>query len=437
MNVAVIGYGLEGKSTCQYFLARGDRVTVCDQNLSVANQVPSGVSTSLGDKYLDGLDQFDKVIRTAGLKPALITDKYPALAGKISTNINEFLAKCPTENIIGITGTKGKGTTATLIARILESAGKEVFLGGNIGVPPLSFIKDIQPDNWVILELSSFQLIDIQHSPYIAVCLMVVPEHLDWHKDSEEYYNAKANLFNLQGPNDIAIYYADSILSHRVVSNSPGCKTTYYASPGAYEDNGEIVIDNQVVCQTDQLKLRGAHNWQNVCAAITVAWQAGISDIAAIKEAVTEFSGLDHRLDFVAEVSGVEFYDDSFGTTPETAIVAIEAFEQPKVLILGGSSKGASFKGLARSVAENNVRQVITIGETGPAIAQALRDEGFTELTPGGTTMEDTVLAAQMAAEAGDVVLLSTGCASFDLFEDYKDRGQQFKAIVNRLKLNA
>jgi len=437
MNIAIVGYGLEGKSSCEYFLARGDRVTVCDQDSSVVDSIPKGVITKVGAGYLDDLDRFDRIVRSAGIPPEVILDRYPSMAERITTNINEFLLRSPSKNIIGITGTKGKGTTSTLTARILEMGGKEVFLGGNIGVPALSFLKDMQPDNWVVLELSSFQLVDVHRAPHIAVCLMVAPEHLDWHGSRQAYYRAKSRLFELQKSKDIAIYFSKSIASHTIASHSLGTKLTYYDSPGAYVENGAIMIDGQTICQTDELQLRGRHNWQNVCAAVTAAWQAGVQDIEAIRSAVLSFSGLEHRLEYVAEINGVEYFDDSFGTTPETGIVAIESFKQPKVLILGGSDKGAHYKKLAKTVMREAVRHVITIGDTGPAIAEALRNEGFVELSPGGTTMPDIVSAAQMVAAPGDVVLLSPACASFGLFHDYKDRGTQFKQAVQGLALVA
>ena len=432
MNVALIGFGLEGQSALSYWQKQGATVTVCDQNPET--EVPAGVASQLGADYLHDLDRFDIIMRTAGINPSIILAENPSVKPKITTVVNEFLRITPTKNIIGITGTKGKGTTSTLICKMLEAAGKDVHLGGNIGVSPFDFLPALTPDSWVVLELSSFQLIDIQHSPHIAVCLMVVPEHLNWHLDMEDYARAKAQLFTHQTPDDIAIYFADSKVSHLIASQSPGKKITYYDEPGAYVDEHfNIVIDNQIICKTDELKLLGRHNWQNACAAATAVWQA-VQAPDAMRKVLTTFSGLPHRLEFVRELQGITYYDDSFGTTPETAIVAIKAFEQPKVVILGGSDKGATFDELAKTVRENNVRHVITIGDTGPAIADELRAGGFTAVTPGGTTMQEMVDAARAAAQQGDIVLLSTGCASFGLFDNYKDRGNQFKEVVNALK---
>lgn len=431
MNVAIIGFALEGQSALAYWQLRGARITICDQDDTI--RVPAGVMSQLGDRYLDNLDRFDVIVRSAGISPEIILAKNPTVKAKITTVINEFLRVCPTKNVIGITGTKGKGTTSTLTASMLEAAGKDVYLGGNIGVSPFDFLAKLTPESWVVLELSSFQLMDIQHAPHIAMCLMVVPEHLNWHADMADYVNAKSQLFLHQKPDDTAIYFAENQLSHQIASNSPGKKITYYAKPGAYVEDGNILIDNHVICRTDELKLLGEHNWQNACAAATAFWQVEQTP-DAIRKVLTSFSGLPHRLEFVRELDGVTYYDDSFGTTPETAIVAIKAFKQPKVVILGGSDKGAIFDELEKTVVENDVRHVVTIGVTGPKIADELRAGGYTAFSDGGTTMQSIVEAARAAAKPGDVVLLSTGCASFGLFANYKDRGNQFKQVVNALQ---
>ncbi|MCA9318102.1 UDP-N-acetylmuramoyl-L-alanine--D-glutamate ligase [Candidatus Saccharibacteria bacterium] len=428
MNIAIVGFATEGKVSLEYYRVRGHAITICDANPDT--QVPDGVASQLGEMYLDNLDRFDVIVRTAGMHPRLILDKNPSVALKITTAVNEFLANSPTKNIIGITGTKGKGTTSTLTAKILEAAGHTVWLGGNIGRSPLEFIDQIEPDDWVVLELSSFQLIDLKHSPHIATCLMVVPEHLNWHEDYEEYIAAKQQLFIHQSESDIAIYYADNEDSESVADASMGRLVPYCSPPGAYVTNKNIVINDHLVCPVDGLKLLGQHNWQNACAAVTAVWQAGINNTVAIRSGLTSFSGLEHRLELVRKVDGVDYYDDSFGTTPETAIVALRAFSQPKVVVLGGSDKGASYDQLAHTVANSNVRHVIVIGDETAKISAALRAHGFTAMTIGITTMPEMVKAMHRIAQPGDVGLLSTGCASFGLFTDYKDRGNQFKAAV-------
>jgi UDP-N-acetylmuramoylalanine--D-glutamate ligase len=430
MKVAILGYDTEGRVSYDYFVAQGHDVTICDQKTDV--QIPPGATSVLGEGYLDDLDRFDSIVRTAGLPPRLILEKNPTVADKVTTQVNEFMRVCPTRNIIGVTGTKGKGTTSTLIAKMLEAAGKQVFLGGNIGIPVLSFVDQIQKDSWVVLELSSFQLSDLRISPHIAVCLMVVPEHLNWHTDMEDYANAKSHLFAHQKEDDVAIYFAENETSKRIAAAGSGQKLPYFAEPGAFVEDGDIVIDGATVAGVEELKLLGAHNWQNACAALTVVWQIS-QDIMAFRSVLTGFSGLPHRLERVQTIGGVQYYDDSFGTTPETAMVAIQAFTEPVIVILGGQTKGVPFDELADTVVSSQVKQVITIGDTGAEIANLLRTRGYDRISEAGYDIKKAVALAQQHAASGDVVLLSTGCASFDMFENYKDRAAQFIAAVQAL----
>lgn len=430
MKIAILGFDVEGRASFDYFSGQGHQLIIHDQNPAV--EVPAGITSVLGKTYLDDLDQYDLLVRTAGLSPRKILDKNPDVASKITSHINEFLRVCPTKNVIGVTGTKGKGTTSTLIAKMLEAVGSQVFLGGNIGLPPLTFLPELTPASWVVLELSSFQLIDLKQSPPTAVCLMMVPEHLNWHADMDEYIAAKSNLFGHQTETDTAIYFAKNELSKRVASNGDGRKIPYYETPGALIENDNVVIAGQIICGTAELGLLGEHNWQNVCAAVTAVWQFS-QDIAAIREVVTSFSGLEHRLEFVRELDGVKYYNDSFGTTPETAIAAIKAFTQPKIVILGGSDKGADYSELAQIVTNSNVRSALLIGKQAARLQAALESTGFTNFEPGGASMPEIVAQARSLAQPDDVVLLSTACASFDMFKNYKDRGQQFKQAVQAL----
>ncbi|HMH30886.1 MAG TPA: UDP-N-acetylmuramoyl-L-alanine--D-glutamate ligase, partial [Methylomirabilota bacterium] len=265
-----------------------------------------------------------------------------------------------------------------------------------------------------------------------GVCLMVAPEHLNWHLNMDEYTEAKTNLFASQIAEDIAIYFGKNELSQQIASASSGQKVPYFTLPGAVVENGAIAIEGQYICDTAELKLLGEHNWQNACAAVTTVWQI-TQDIEALRSVLTNFTGLEHRLELVRELDGVKYYDDSFGTTPETAIVALQALEQPKIIILGGSDKGASYDGLAQVVTQSNVQTAILVGDQAGRIKTALEAAGFTNFTAGGSSMTEIVAAAQSAAQSGDVVLLSPACASFGMFKDYKDRGEQFKSAVQQL----
>ncbi len=496
MKIAILGFAGQGRSAYEYWNRDDNELTICDKDTKL--DIPAGAQSRLGDDYLKDLDKFDLLVRTPALHPRdIVAANSEDILSKVTTVTNEFLKICPTKNIIGVTGTKGKGTTSTLIAKMLEACSKKVHLGGNIGTPPLELLKnDIKPEDWVVLELANFQLIDLKTSPHIGVCLMVVPEHLDWHETApqpaypqgseqragapdapsthslvptgttsemsetsdtpainssspesrraealKEYISAKQQLFMHQTTDDIAIYYAKSENSESIASASKGKLIPYFAPPGAIIENDDIVIDGQSICSTDELKLLGKHNWQNACAAITEVWFSMVSSVEpqidqnteAIRKVLTTFTGLEHRLELVREHDGVKYYDDSFGTTPETAIVAMEAFDEPKVVILGGSDKGASYASLAEAVTKNNVRTVVSIGKMGPIISKALLSAGFDHIVEGGKTMQDIVNIAKANAKPGDVVLLSTACASYDLFENYKDRGEQFRSVVTSL----
>lgn len=435
MKIAILGYEGQGQAALEYW-GRDSNNELVIRDMDKNKVIPPDIKAQLGESYLKNLSEFDLLIRTPGLHPRDIVASNPDapdILNKVTTVTNEFFRVCPTKNIIGVTGTKGKGTTSTLIAKMLGAAGKKVHLGGNIGIPPLEMLKnDIRPDDWVVLELANFQLIDLKYSPRIAVCLMVVPEHLNWHHDMDEYLAAKRQLFRWQKPEDIAVYFAGNENSEKIVAISPGRKIPYFKAPGAEVIDRKITIDGQVICSVDDLKLLGEHNWQNACAAVTAVWQV-TQDLPAIRSALTNFTGLEHRLEFVRELDGVKYYDDSFGTTPETAIVAIKAFKEPKVVILGGSDKGSSYDELTEVVIGYNVRSVVAIGDMGSKISDALRSKGYTNIVDGGETMVEIVNAARSQTHPGDVVLLSTGCASFGLFKNYKDRGNQFKQVVQAL----
>jgi UDP-N-acetylmuramoylalanine--D-glutamate ligase len=441
MKIAIVGYGSQGKSAYGYWNKPENQITICDAQEAI--QTPEGVATQLGQDYLKGLDQFDLIIRGPLVHPRdIAAANSEDTLKKVTTVTDEFLRVCPSRNIIGITGTKGKGTTSTLVARMLDSAGHKVHLGGNIGLPPLEMLNGkgsldpedthIDPGDWVVLELANFQTIDLSSSPHIAVILMVEAEHMDWHLTMEEYIEAKRQLFRWQRPQDIAVYFANNENSQKIVAVSDAVRIPYFSPPGAYVEGGEIRIHDTVICKTGEIQLLGEHNWQNICAAVTAVWEVA-PDVTAIRTVITSFSGLEHRLELVREANGVKYYDDSFGTTPATAIVALKAFKQPKIIILGGSDKGAAYDELAKAVKEENVRAVIVIGYTGPAIRQALQAQGVTEIIDGGANMAGIVNVARAQAQPGDVVLLSTACASFDMFENYKDRGEQFQAAVKSL----
>ena len=404
MKIAILGHGVEGGSVANYFKKHPElspEITIFDEKR--------------GDKFSDlDFKNFDLVFRSPSVRPDHI--KTESL-----TSITEyFFSHCPAP-IIGVTGTKGKGTTCSLIASILESAGRRVHLVGNIGRPALDVLDDIQPDDWAVYELSSFQLWNLTISPHIAVIVHIEPDHLDVHKDMQEYLAAKSNIARHQISSDFIIYDRTNSQSTALAELSPAQKLPY--PTGEY---GELL---------DALVIPGAHNRQNGEAAILAARAAGITDSSAIRQGLSNFHGLPHRLKFVHEWNHIKFYDDSISTTPGSTIAAIRSFANPQILILGGSSKGADFTELAELIAKSPVKKVVIVGASADVIENSLHRAGYTQTVNLGldTDMSQIVQTAAKYADPNDIVLLSPSCASFDLFKSYSDRGDQFIAAAKSL----
>lgn len=424
-KIAVVGEGVEGVSSAEFLKKQGAEVTVLDKKH--------------GENYLEGLEKYDLIVRSPGVKLELLKNVPQE---KITSQTKLFFDLCPCL-IIGVTGTKGKGTASTLIYEMLKKSGKDVYLGGNIGKPPFEFIEQLNSSSIVVLELSSFQLQDLHNSPHIAVMLMVTSEHLDYHKDILEYIEAKRQILKHQSAKDYAILNRDYIVSNESDVHTDAkvfnISREREVEEGCFARDGKIVLrvqnENIEVLETSQLRLKGEHNFENVCAAILASYLSGVK-IEDIREVLKTFKGLEHRLELVAKINGVEYYNDSFSTTPETAIAAIESFKNPEILILGGSSKNSDFSELGRILSsKDNIKAIIGVGKEWQRIkSQIPKFKPQTFLIEGADNMEKIILAASKIAVAGDVVLLSPACASFDMFKDYKDRGNQFKKEVLNLK---
>ena len=426
MKIAIAGYGLEGKSNYDYFASRGE-VTIVDEREQL-DDLPQGVPAILGAGAFDKLADFDLVVRTAGLNPHKIITR-----GRVWSGTREFFEQCKMP-IIGVTGSKGKGTTASLIASILRASGKRVELVGNIGVPALSILDQANQSDVVVYELSSFQLWDLEKSPQVAVVLMIEADHLDVHADMQEYVNAKANIARHQQASDLVVFNQVNEYSRSIAAQSLATQLPYQSGTSAHVKDGAFWYGDVRLCDVTALVLPGRHNLDNACAAIDACWP-WVQDGAVIGEGLAAFTGLPHRLKFVRELDDVRYYDDSIATTPGSAIAATFAFEQPKVLILGGSSKGADFTELAQVASDQDVRQVIVIGDEAERIERAFAVTSVPVRNLGsGVTMADVVKAARGAAKPGDVVILSPACASFGMFKNYADRGNQFIAAVEGLR---
>ena len=414
MKIVIAGFGVEGQSNLRYFREKfpGADFLVADEREKIDN-LPENVAYQTG---FSGLENADLIVRSPSLPPKKIKT-----SGQIWSSTNEFFANCPA-TIIGVTGTKGKGTTCSFISSILHAVDKTVHLVGNIGVPALDILPKIEKNDIVVYELSSFQLWDLQKSPHVAVVLMIEPDHLNVHADFNDYLAAKANIAKFQTTDDYVVYNSQNEFSSSIADASLAQKKEY---PFALSD--DII---------SAIRLPGRHNVDNACAAIAAVKSIlpNVSD-DEIKRGLSEFTGLPHRLKFVAEKYGVKYYDDSISTTPGSAIAALKAFAEPKILILGGSDKGADYSELAKEIARQNVRLIIINGANADEIREVLREEKvdreFVQLNMAG--MKEVAKSAKNKAQSGDVVILSPAAASFDMFKSYSDRGEQFVAVVEEL----
>jgi UDP-N-acetylmuramoylalanine--D-glutamate ligase len=459
-KIAVLGLGVEGLSSVRFLTAKGAQVTAIDERekkdfdqRTIDQLSLLGVKLLTGSKSMNNLGRYDMLVRSPGVKSQREELQLARRRGVIITSQTQiFLEQCPCR-VIGVTGTKGKGTTSALIYEMLKQSKLDAYLGGNIGVPPFDFLDKLTPHSWVVLELSSFQLQDITISqtdindlagkPHIAVMLMIVPEHLDYHKDIEEYVSAKRNILRFQTQNDFAILNRDYVPTNEsdIFTNAQVFFVTRErssVSQGAFIRSDAIWLKRNgketKIINLKDIKLVGKHNWENVLAAVVAANLAGVSR-ESIAFVLKRFTGLPHRLELVREVRGVKYYDDSFSTTPETAIAAIEAFEEPEILILGGSSKNSNFSELGQIIAKaRNIKAIIGIGAEWPKIRSKIKNSQSRILfIEGAKDMRTIVQAAAKIAQPGDVVLLSPACASFDMFKNYKHRGELFKREVNNL----
>jgi UDP-N-acetylmuramoylalanine--D-glutamate ligase len=329
-----------------------------------------------------------------------------------------FFDLCPTDNIIGVTGTKGKGTTSGLIFEILKTDKRKVFWGGNVGIPMFSFISKIKQDSWVVLELSSFQLEDLEVSPKIAVMTNFSNEHLspadplnpNYHKSVAEYWQAKANIFKWQKEGDCLV--VNEKLRKKIINKAFLSEVVYFE-------------------KSDQVSnLVGEHNKENIAAAEAVAKLLNI-DESVVNRAIKKFKGLEYRIEFIKEEKGVKYYNDSFATTPEATIVALQAFQEPIILLVGGADKGADFRKLAKEIKEHVKFVVLLHGRATPRIKKWLEEYEYPRSKMKlERDMKSAVKTAKKNAVKGDVVLLSAACASFGMFKNYKERGRLFNESV-------
>ncbi|MDP3043119.1 MAG: UDP-N-acetylmuramoyl-L-alanine--D-glutamate ligase [bacterium] len=447
-KIAILGLGIENYCLIKYLLKNkiNCEITVCDKrefdklaeikNFASLQKIKK-VKWRLGKNYDKNLAEFDILFRSPGwplskLPPLLAKERAGV---RLSSPMKLFFNLCPTRNIIGVTGTKGKGTTASLIYHILKKAGKKAWLGGNIGVAPFEFIDKIKKNDWVVLELSSFQLEDMAASPRIAVITNFHKEHLaptdpnnpNYHRTLKDYWKAKSNIFKWQNKRDYLVIsknFQFSIFNFQSISNFK-----IFNFQNLYKKNykGKIIFFDKSDLAS---KLIGEHNEENIAAAVEVAKIVGINN-EIIKKAVVSFNGLEHRLEFVKKINGVKYYNDSFATTPESAITALKSFTEPIVLLAGGAEKKSDFKQLAKEIKKRVQFMVLLDGKATPRLKKELTKANFPRNKMFlAKNIKQAVREAGKNAAKGGIVLLSPACASFGMFRNYKERGKLFKEEI-------
>ncbi|MCL4405331.1 MAG: UDP-N-acetylmuramoyl-L-alanine--D-glutamate ligase [Patescibacteria group bacterium] len=406
MRIAILGLGREGRSLYRC-LSRHEHksdITILDRESN--------------PNYLKNLDQFDIIYRSPGVPYNLPEIQRAIKKGvKISSATELFFEKA-NGKIIGVTGTKGKGTTSTLIHKILKNAGCDAYLAGNIGKPAIDILDRLNSDSVTILELSSFQLQGLHHSPDIAVVLGIFPDHMDVHKSFKEYIDAKAQITRSQSKNDVVIYVSKNKYAERIADISRGEKV-------------EVNIDRiGAPTVASRMKIRGFHNLINAAVAATVAKKLNIPE-GVISKTISSYRGLPFRLQHIGTIKGIKFYNDSASTNPMTTVAAIKASPKPTILIMGGRDKNLDFSPVGQSLKKSSVKLLIIYGECRRKIQNATKAAVKTKLVAGN--LDQAVRSAISEAEEGDSVVFSPGATSFDMFHNYEDRGNKFNSIVKKL----
>ena len=444
-TVAVIGIGVSNTPLLELLLAEGIRVTACDKRSreQMGEQAEHleqlGCELHLGADYLKDLDA-DVIFRTPGLRPdvpeiAACVDRGAVLTSEMEV----FFEVCPC-TIIAVTGSDGKTTTTTIIAELLKAAGKRVWVGGNIGHPLLCEADGMLATDYAVLELSSFQLMTMKHSPHIAVVTNLAPNHLDVHRDMAEYVAAKENIFRHQSGEDVAVFNADNDITAEQSRRAPGRARLFSrqdeVADGVFLRGEDIVCRSggyeRVVMTAGDIKIPGVHNVENYMAAVAAV--DGLVPDEVIRDFAREFGGVEHRIELVRTYRGVRYYNDSIASSPSRTIAGLRSFHEKVILIAGGYDKHIPFDVLGPEIVEH-VKLLVLCGATADKIRAAVENAPGYE--PGKPEILDVtpftaaVEAARDRAQPGDVVTLSPACAAFDQFKNFAERGKFFKSIVN------
>ena len=439
-KIAVLGLGVSNRPLVRLLLEFGCRVTGCDRtpreklDAEVLELEKLGAKLSLGDGYLDGVEA-DVLFRTPGMHPG-----NPAIqalrdrGAKVTSEMEVFFEVCPC-TLIAVTGSDGKTTTTTLVSEMLKASGKTVWLGGNIGTPLLPLCRQMKKEDFAVVELSSFQLMDMERSPQRALITNLAPNHLDIHKDMQEYVDAKKNIFRFQSADDMLVLNADNAITAGFRGNG---ETRFFSrrerTNCVWEENGVIYRRGEKLLESGEILIPGTHNIENYLAAIALV--EGLATDDAVRQVARNFGGVEHRIELVREKDGVRFYNDSIASSPSRTIAGLRSFPEKVILIAGGYDKHIPYDVLGPE-AVAHVKSLHLCGATGPKIRAAV--EAAPEYKPGFPEITDcrdfteAVYAAAAGAKAGDVVLMSPASAAFDQFKNFMVRGEYFKKLVKEL----
>ena len=453
-RIAVIGFGVSNIPLVGYLLTLNTEITVFDKRTidkldkeKFEEYTLAGVNFSLGEEYLKKLVGFDYIFRSPSMRPDLPEVVQEVENGAILTSEIEMLIKLCPSKVIGITGSDGKTTTTTLIYKILKEEGYNCYLGGNIGYPLFSKIDEMKPEDIVVLELSSFQLMTFKESPHVAVVTNVSPNHLDIHKDYDEYINAKKRIFQYQKENDLVVLNNDNEITKSFAENAKGrvrffSSTVELQNGVIYSDEDETIYicengDKRPVIKASEIKLIGKHNFENCCTAIAAI--KDIVSVTSIRNVLTTFNGVEHRNELVRVVNGVTWRNDSIGSSPSRTIAGLRSFKDKVVLIAGGYDKHLDYTELGKYIV-TCVKALVLVGQTSQKIKDATLNamkESFLSEDElpifECTTLEEAVNEAADIASSGDSVFFSPASASFDMFKNFEERGNKFKELVNKL----
>ena len=448
-KVAFIGTGVTNTNIIKLFLSKNIDVTICDRKSAeqmgelYKELADLGAKYILGETYLDTLTDFDVVFRSPGVyfnNPKLQEAIRNGVA--VTSEMEVFFDLCPCK-IYAVTGSDGKTTTTTIISELFKAEGKNVHIGGNIGKALLPIIEEIKDDDIAVVELSSFQLLSMRQSPDVCAIPNITPNHLNVHGTMEEYISAKCNILAHQNAFSRAVLSYDNETARNLNYLVRG-KLAYFSRYSKVY-NGSFLNENGILCYNDygkvteimdmhDIKIPGMHNVENYLTAIAVTW--GEVSLDTVRKVAKEFGGVEHRIEFVREINGAKYYNNSIASSPTRVLACLNSFDEKQIMIQGGSDKGISFEPMADAICEK-VKVLILMGETREKIRDAVM--ASEKYNPENTKiiivkdMQEAVKTAYKYAEKGDIVSLSPACASFDMYRMFEDRGRHFKQLVNEL----